>query len=405
MVPVCNNFTGLCVAEMAGCRSDLECPAGEWCDKQVRSCKPRKGFCDTCASDDECGGDGDLCIEDDSLKQKFCGVACDPANGDSDCQRMAGTGASCQSFGGINQCWPKEGRNCKVFLGCVPDSRKTCEASADCSDVPDQVCDPSIGLCVARVQSCPFGQVCDSHSRVCVDACASDADCVAIDPSLRCVNRGCEPLGECAASDSDPSGDSMCPANKVCSFSPGLRSGVCVPFCSSNNECAPGMICQRTPDGRSKCMTGCLANADCPPDKKCVKQAGQVVGACEGVAGITCQTDSACPVCSSCDLTGLQCRSAASLGFCKPCGVDADCGTGHCLDLQNPLTGQLENRCGQPCPQAGCPRGFVCAEICLAGTYQGYQCSGTLVAECIPVDQSCTTTNDSGQRVEKCVAP
>jgi hypothetical protein len=405
VVPVCNNFTGLCVANVAGCKSDLECPAGEWCDKTVRACKPRKGFCEPCASDHECGGDSDLCVEDTALRQKFCAVACDPANEDSDCERMVGNGASCQNFGGRWQCWPKEGKNCKLFRGCIPDSRKTCETSAQCDDVPDQICDPGSGLCVARVQMCPFGQVCDGRSRVCVDACISDADCIAIDARLRCVNRGCEPLGECAASAEDPTGDSMCPPNKVCSFDPGLKSGVCVPFCTSNNDCQLGSVCQRTADGRSKCVSGCIANGDCPPDKKCVKQAGQVVGVCEGVAGVTCQSDSACPVCSSCDLPTLQCKNAGPLGFCKPCGSDSDCNQGHCLTLQNPLTGQLESRCGQPCPPAGCPRGFVCAEICVGGEYEGYQCSGTLVAECIPVDQTCSMTNEQGQTVDKCVQP
>jgi hypothetical protein len=388
----CNNFTGLCVSDVAGCTANNECPAASYCDQDTRSCKVRKGFCEPCSTDLECGSDADDCLYDSSLKQSFCGQHC---TANADCP----ANAECADFSGKKQCWPKAGKNCKVFMGCTPDSKASCEKTSDCAAVPDQVCDPGSGLCVARNQSCPFGQICDSKSRICVDACSSDADCIAIASNLRCVNRACEPIGECAASAADPSGDKDCPANKVCSFNAGMTFGQCVPFCSSDSECAQGTICIPTSEGRRKCQPGCRVHADCPLDKACIKPTGAAIGTCQGTPGATCQTDEVCPPCGTCDLATHACtiRSKISDGYCRSCGADADCGDGHCLTL-----GGLQ-RCGQPCPATGCPRGFVCNEICVNGNYVGFTCTGQTFAECIPVDQSCTKADDASEKCLDCV--
>jgi len=381
-LPYCNNFTGLCVATVAGCKADNECPSSSYCDEQVRACKVRKGFCETCNSNRECGGDADDCLPDTALKGSYCGTFCVE---DAECP----AGSACTSFSGKKQCWPKAGKNCKIFMGCTPDSKQSCTTTADCATAADQVCDPGSGICVARIQICPFGQICDARSRVCVDACTSDADCLAIDPKLRCVNRACEPIGECAATKEDPTGDKTCPTNKVCSFNPGVTYGTCVPFCASDQECAPGAICIPTADSRRKCQIGCRVPADCPLDKTCVKS-GSATGTCQGSPGATCQADVVCPDCASCDLKAFGCttKSMKNDGFCRTCGSDSECGAGHCLTLKGGIT-----RCGQPCPATGCPRGFVCTEICVNGSYTGSKCSGSTFAECIPADQSCSTSD------------
>ncbi|MBI5548370.1 MAG: hypothetical protein HY901_31190 [Deltaproteobacteria bacterium] len=390
----CNNFTGRCVEQVAGCKAVYECRAGAYCDEQVRACRTRKGFCESCSGDRECGGDADDCLLDDHLQALFCGKFCTT---DSDCAE----GAACTDVAGKKQCWPKAGKNCKIFMGCIPDSKKSCHSTADCADVPDQVCDPGSGVCVGRLQICPFGQICDSRSKVCVDACGSDADCVAINSNWRCVNRACEPIGECAATPAtstkpaDPSGDQGCSTDKVCSFNPGMTVGICVPFCRLDEECAQGSVCLPTSDGRRKCQPGCRVPADCPLDRTCVGASLATVGTCQGSTGTTCQADTVCPVCATCDLTTNACtrRSMRTEGFCRTCAADGDCGTGHCLQFKNGV-----RRCGVPCPPTGCPNGFTCNEICVGGVYEGYQCTGSTFAECIPVDQSCTNLAGS----EKC---
>lgn len=383
-LPFCDNYTGRCVARVAGCMADSDCPAASFCDQETRACRARRAFCEECTSDLECGADADHCVADAALQRSFCGLGCAR---DGDCP----AGATCQTFSGRRQCWPKAGTNCRVFAGCTPDSKVACSTAADC--VGDQTCDAGSGVCVARVRVCPFGQLCDPLRRVCVDRCLTDSDCLPLGPTMRCVGQTCEPVGECAATASDPTGDKGCPANRVCSFSTGVTVGTCVPFCGTDQDCPPGSICVATADQRRKCQIGCRVHSDCPVDRTCVKAGGSTVGICQGKSGVTCQSEVACGACQVCDLTSFTCvaQSRASDGYCRVCGTDAECGAGHCLTLAGGLT-----RCGQPCPSTGCPRGFACSEICVGG-YQGFECSGALFAECVPTDLSCSSLTE-----EKC---
>src|SRR5438067_10740356 len=48
----CNNYTGLCVTEIAGCTKDADCKDAsgnadptQYCDASVRACRPVKSFC------------------------------------------------------------------------------------------------------------------------------------------------------------------------------------------------------------------------------------------------------------------------------------------------------------------------------------------------------------------------
>lgn len=92
----CNNYTGLCVSEITGCKNNAECGATEFCDASTRSCRPLKSFCQNCLDDLECGGAGDNCILDTTLNRKFCGSACAV---NTDCPR----GATCQDKDGVLQ--------------------------------------------------------------------------------------------------------------------------------------------------------------------------------------------------------------------------------------------------------------------------------------------------------------
>ena len=383
-LPFCNNFTGLCVADVAGCKGDLDCPPDSYCDQQVRSCRALKGFCNACSSDLECGGPKDNCVQDPKLNQSYCGQDCVD---DTSCS----VGATCQTFAGVKQCWPEVGKDCTTFRPCTPDLLRTCSTEADCASSADQRCDPAQGKCVARVQVCTRELVCDAKSRTCQPSCNTDADCQAIRRDLACISHACQPVGECQA-------DIDCPSNKVCAMPPtGTGAGECVPFCASRYDCPLGQICLAV-SGRNKCQPKCLANDDCPPTQRCLKAAGENLGSCTGTTGSTCQFDATCGTCGLCDTSTNLCTGGKSRGLCKLCGSDSDCGSGHCLDLKT-SSGLLSSRCGIACPSTGCPSGFFCAEICINGSYTGGTCSGTRVAECIPADQSCT--NASGG--EKCL--
>src|SRR5436305_418570 len=60
--PFCNAFTGLCVAQIAGCTSNSACASGEYCDTALRTCKAITGFCKACKTDAECGA-GSSCLQ------------------------------------------------------------------------------------------------------------------------------------------------------------------------------------------------------------------------------------------------------------------------------------------------------------------------------------------------------
>ncbi|MFZ5468769.1 MAG: hypothetical protein ACOZIN_04960 [Myxococcota bacterium] len=374
-VRYCNNYTGLCVTEISGCKSDLDCKdsAGEvdptqYCDSSIRTCRPRKAFCEVCAADFECGGQGDLCLTDSTLNVMFCGKACAL---NADCAR----GATCQDFNGTKQCWPDlDGGgvsgppSCRNFKGCTSDSLRTCNSNADCADLGDQRCDLAQGKCVAIDQVCPFGTVCDPRNKICVLECAVDADCG--DPTLRCTNRVCEPIGECAS-------DAQCPANKVCSIPPGQLTGQCQPFCQTDQDCPLGNTCQRLGD-KFRCAPGCNSNANCPIDQRC----NTTTKTCEGpVVGAvrTCQATVACNTCELCDLTQFACFAAkGTFPFCVQCSSSTECAGGACVQMADG-----KSYCAKYCVTGQeCPQGFACLPTAAADGGQGQ-------SVCVPANRQC----------------
>lgn len=358
----CNNFTGQCVEEIAGCRFDTECAMGEYCDPSIRACRPLKSFCETCSANNECGGKDDNCVLDTTLNQKFCGKACTDT---SNCPR----GSTCQQKDGAGQCWPDktpqgQTATCRNFQGCIPDSQRSCNTTPDCMD-STQRCDPRLGKCVAAAQVCPFGTTCDPRARLCVAECSRDADCG--DSKLRCINRVCEPLNECNV-------DTDCAENRVCTKPPGEPTGRCQPFCTTDAQCPVGQVCARTASNRFGCAPGCSVNSDCGLDQRCNGRTKICEGPVIGTAR-ACQGTSACNTCEVCEGSTNLCRSAKSdFPFCQTCATSAECPGGTCVALPSG-TSVCARFCGggQECPQ-----GFACLTLTTGGS------------ACVPADRSCT---------------
>ena len=363
-VRYCNNYTGLCVEMIAGCKTSADCQTSEYCDSNTRACRPLKGFCEGCAADLECGGALDNCILDEVLMQKFCGKSCATT---TDCPR----GAACVVKNGVKQCWPDkspvpgQAASCKNFQGCVPDSLRTCNASPDCMD-NSQRCDPASGKCTAIVQVCPFGTTCDPRAKICVADCAVDADCG--DPKLRCTNRICEPIGECTM-------DTQCPANKVCAIPAGAATGQCVPFCQADLDCPVGQSCQKVNE-RYRCAPGCATSSNCLLNQRC-NAARSCEGPMVGTARI-CQATPICNTCELCDLTRNECASAktgtSAFPYCLQCSAPAECSGGTCVGLDDG-----KNYCARFCTSGQeCPQGFVCLGLT------------TGQSACVPANRQCS---------------
>ncbi len=374
----CNNYTGLCVTEISGCKGNLDCAPGQFCDPSTRTCTALRTFCQSCTHDRECGGQRDDCLLDETLNRRFCGTSCEA---DGDCPR----GATCQAFdGGVNQCWPGTTANgqqatCNNFQSCTPDSLQTCDSDEQCQEA-SQRCEPTLGKCVAAQKLCPFGTSCDPRTKLCLADCLQDADCG--DDLLRCVNRICEPVSECTSDDD-------CLTGRSCAKAPGATSGECKPSCSFDSECALGQICVAGAS-RASCQPGCSSNAGCPLDQRC----NQTTSQCEGpvVSGQrVCQATSACDTCEVCDPVNTVCKSdvvsvgGGSDGFphCGACSSNGDCPGGDCVGLSPPLPdggmGGVQTVCARLCG-AGlpeCPQGFACL-ILTSGE-----------SACIPADRNC----------------
>ena len=358
----CNNYTGLCVTEIAGCKADSECGTTSFCDPTIRACRPLKTFCGSCSTDSECGGAGDNCVTDATLGEKFCGKAC---SADADCPR----GVTCQTKGDSKQCWPNKTAaglpvTCRNFSGCTPDSLSSCNTTAECAD-SSQRCDLTRGQCVAIEQTCAFGTTCDPRAKLCVAECSRDQDCG--DASLRCTNKVCEPVSACTM-------DAQCADNRVCTRAPGAVEGTCQPFCQSNAECPFGQLCDRQ-GARVTCVAGCTSNSGCALDQRCNPTTKKCEGPTVGTTKV-CQATNACGVCQLCDGVKSECVSAKSqFPHCQACGGQSDCPGGACVSMAD---GQ--SACVRSCGQGQeCPQGFACLSLTTGGQ------------ACVPADRLCAT--------------
>ncbi len=354
----CNAFTGACVAEVPGCTSDGQCAPSQYCEVGNRTCRDRRAYCESCSEDVQCGSSADRCIRDDQLGRSFCGKACTT---DADCDAAS----TCQDKLGGKTCWPANA-TCEALAGYNPDSGQTCAADADCTDGSDQVCDQVQQLCVARVPTCPFGQVCDRDTVTCTAACTTDDECN-LDPDCentpcRCTNNQCTPIALCRD-------NSDCEAGKVCVIEPGQTDGECGTACAADTDCPQGSVCTDLGTRRA-CMPGCLSSSDCTLAQNCSG------GRC--VTG--CQVDDVCELCQRCAPINPQVNECRGIGsvYCQTCAAPADgcqpaTGTQYCCDMDSGagIAGYL----GQDCSTTACPRGFQCFAISdIFGTVLAQNC-------------------------------
>lgn len=375
----CNAFTGRCEADVAGCKGDTECAPGQFCDQALRVCRDKKSWCQPCTQDAECGGPLDRCVRHPDFlnAQPFCGTGCQT---NDDC----GANQHCLNTEKGKQCLPAFGR-CGQDPGCTPDTNQACTYDADCTLGSGQKCLVEEGRCVAAVDVCKGDQSCDPVTRLCVQSCRRDDDCIArhADPSYTCRHATCVRAESCLS-------DADCSASKFCFRDPGTSDqvpGICKNACADNSECPLGQRCVTNPaTGRNRCIEGCAAgNSDCPLNAIC---SGGLCTYSDGQGRRHCQTNDACDFgefcqnsvcvrdtkhCSACSgiscSSGSSCKSLQAFFECGPsssivcpAGTSKSCGNIRMGDTTCAGCWCTFSRCIATCRSASdCPAGFDCS--------------------------------------------
>lgn len=320
-----------------------------------------------------------------------------------------------------------------------------CTDTSDChfDDATCEICDPSIGACVASTATCGggCGAVCDPVEDRCRANCDDDESCVddecvpaipCTTPSdcpvtstgcgFECVAGTCQALPalvcpdaddyECAYADGCAACDivliaDFCDPSEFCDFEGGTYR--CIE-CSESVRCTDSNVpicvdgtCQHCNEDR-ECAAAGLGNA-CV-ESRCVQcgdaadcEAAGLGGACVGNACVPCDEDADCsdPLTPVCDLDTnrcVRCNRASECGAgavcrgdhtCGPCAVDSDCGGAVC-------------------------EGGVCQRSCLEASDCPPSCAGPanqcMTGRCVyPPGGTSTACNDSAACTNDVCAP
>ena len=341
------------------CAVDVDCITGYFCDS-TKHCAKTAGIGNPCSSASACGAgtyctDGFCCGVTSCGTGKTCGGAhpgtCSTNDGgscklDADCANgHCVDGVCCDSAcGGQCQACDVSGKagKCSLVVGPPHGARVRCPASSgdaacasSCNGLDATTCHYPSGSTSCGVTSCSSGV--EHH----VSACDGAGNCG--DTPKGCDKYLCGPTA-CFTSCTD---DSQCVSADFCS------SGACIPKVGSGKACA----------GASDCGSGLFCTD----------------GVCCGVT--TCGTGKSC---------------ATVPGTCTTnnggaCGVDGDCGSGHCIDgvcCDTTCNGQCQacdvtGKVGTCSPTTGIPHGTR-AKCSSAGTDPtcGAACDGSDTTKC-----------------------
>lgn len=199
--------------------------------------------------------------------------------------------------------------------------------------------------------------------------------------------------------------DSQCPGEgAICRRDDdGYPSGYCTVPCDDRTPCdAFGSYhhcVQRQGETRRYCEQRCLNGIDCGRDGyTCAGEVPPSGGLCIGV----CSDDAHCSEGYTCDRPTGQCLapgaptpSGAALG--SPCGSDAACRSGSCLEAENggTPTGYLGGTCVANCIL---PRGYNTSSFWNGATLPAGTCEGGAI--CFPTDS--LTEGDLGTCFAAC---
>lgn len=271
--------------------NSCDCPAGEVCNGQTRSCSAPPATCyfnQQCPCEWLCNADNE-CFDPNNLGGCTDNSDCDGVAGcqNGDCECVEGACRPSNTCDGPGDC--PEGSYCANGI-CQP--APPCNDQSDCSPyglvceepycVDPEPCnngscpagytcaenyDPAVCLpigsaeCTQDIQ-CPAGEYCDLFSNTCAPGCRDDNDCIGQCPGsdiCACNNaRQCTAAGSGGVGDNCES-DGQCPAGTLCSYNDPqagltcdfLPVGDCTKSCRQVCDLATSAIMETCPPGQS----------------------------------------------------------------------------------------------------------------------------------------------------------
>lgn len=193
-----------------------KCPAGVTCDAAKKMCLAK--VAEACEKDTQCltgHCDGGKC------GPLALGEECDPA------QSLCGANATCSD---LKKCQGNKGADCTKAEDCVTG---VCDAAKKCSALAlHGPCDPQRVFCDTGLECPPAVKTCLASLN---QSCTTAADCA----TNNCTNQKCALTARKAgdACSGDCGAPTLSCLSSVCKGLSGYR------VCSSNNDCAPNLVC------------------------------------------------------------------------------------------------------------------------------------------------------------------
>jgi hypothetical protein len=341
------------------CKTSSDCPTGQACDPQKKSCST------ACSNNISCNGgccDGTKCVAGtDPMKCGDTGAAC------SSCPM----GQACKA----GQC----GVDCDANSAC---NGGCCDGAKCVAGTTDTMCATGGALCMTCANSangkacvpvgntttcgcngvadCPSGKACNTTTHQCGTACDTNTPC----------NGGCcsqSQNGQCVAGTSD----------NAC----GNNGGVCG-GCSNNDNghrCIGGQCgCNMLADcnnGASSCdVNAHLCVNDCSMAKPCTS------GCCSDPVQGTCQPGTMAMVCGA---KGTLCSNCASAATNHACTVAQVCGCTVAADCAMGQACSANGMCGSACDANHPCNGECCSNgMCSGGSMPGACGTSGLCTDC-----------------------
>ena len=246
-----------CPAVPAGCNTNADCAAGEFCETAPGMC----GTVGTCAP---------IPFICSLIFDPVCG--CDGMDYSNACNAAA-AGTSVDTAG-----------NCPV-AGCTTNA--DCAAGEFCETAPGMC--GTTGACapIPFICSLIFDPVCGCDGMDYSNACNAAAAGTSVDTAGMCPVGGCTTNADCAAGEFCETAPGMCGTTGACAPIPFICSLIFDPVCGCDgmdysNACNAASA-GTSVDTAGMCVVGgCLVNADCPAGEFCETAPGMcgTTGAC-----------------------------------------------------------------------------------------------------------------------------